>query len=523
MFSKSNFIGCLTLVAVSVAGLPAAFSQVRVWEGTLTLPTYEEGLPNPNPPFDQYSDKTNYPYTLRDQLTGQRANHAWRAVFLENEYLKCTILPDLGGHLYTCIDKLSGQPMFYANPSIKKAEIGYRGSWAAFGVEFNFPMSHNWVTLSPVDFAYASNPDGSASVFIGNIDRVYGMQWNIEMVLHPRSTVLELHVMLNNRSDVRHRFYWWSNAGIQVWDDSRICYPMRYSASHGFTEVETWPVDSHGIDLSVLKNHTHGPVSLFVHGSSEPFMGIWHPRTDTGVVHYARYEDLPGKKIWSWGADADALDSRKTLSDNDSAYMEVQAGLFRNQETYAFLQPRQTIHFTEYWMPVRGLGGIARAKLAGVLNLSRKNSALEVAFNANRSFSGATARILADGVTLLDEKVDLAPERTWKHEIASADPAKKYSVEILDASGAEIMRHIEGEYDWTPKSGDPCRSAASLQDARPGGAHGGRLAATRQGRRAERRAPGRVERLQAGSRTISRQPGSQEGRGTVVRRPASLR
>ena len=44
-------------------------------------------------------------------------------------------------------------------------------------------------------------------------------------------------VTLNNRSDVRHRFYWWNNAGVQVWDDSRIQYPMRFTASHGFREV----------------------------------------------------------------------------------------------------------------------------------------------------------------------------------------------------------------------------------------------------------------------------------------------
>ena len=87
------------------------------------------------------------------------------------------MLPDIGGHLYTCVDKINGQPIFYANPSIKKAEIGYRGAWAAFGVEFNFPVSHNWVSMSPVDFAFAKHDDGSASVTVGNIDRVYGMQW----------------------------------------------------------------------------------------------------------------------------------------------------------------------------------------------------------------------------------------------------------------------------------------------------------------------------------------------------------
>jgi hypothetical protein len=329
----------------------SATAQVKVWQGTLTLPTYEEGAPDPNPPFDQYANsRFNYPYTLRDRLTDQRRDHAWRAIFLENEYLKCSVLPDLGGHVYTCTDKISGQPMFYENPSIKKADISYRGAWAAFGIEFNFPVSHNWVSLSPVDFAFGQKDDGSASVFVSNIDRVYGMQWSVELVLRPHSTVLEERVTLNNRSDIRHRFYWWNNAGIRVWDDSRIEYPMRFTASHGFRDVQPWPIEADGTDLSIVKNQTKGPVSLFVHGSREPFMGVWHPRTNTGTVHYADYAQLPAKKIWSWGTDPDGLDWRKALSDDNSAYVEVQAGLFRNQETYAFLEPRQTIRFSEFWI-----------------------------------------------------------------------------------------------------------------------------------------------------------------------------
>ena len=439
------------LCSFLLCALPVATAQVRVWQGTLTLPTYEEGLPDPNPPFDQYAtSRFNYPYTLRRNITNRRTDHAWRALFFENEYLKCSVLPDLGGHLYTCTDKISGKPMFYENPSIKKANIGYRGAWAAFGIEFNFPVSHNWASLSPVDFAYRKNDDGSASILVGNIDRVYGMQWTVELVLRPRSTVLEEKVTLNNRSDVRHRFYWWNNAGVQVWDDSHIEYPMRFAASHGFREVQPWPVEADGTDLSIIENQTKGPVSLFVHGSREPFMGVWNSHTNTGTVHYADYAQLPAKKIWSWGVDADGLDWRKALSDNDSAYVEVQAGLFRNQETYAFLEPRQTISFSEFWMPVRELGGISRANLAGVVNLSRRGNALDVGLNVNEPVAGATLRVLLGSQKVLETKSDLVPEHTWSHEVANADPQRKYTFELLDQSGDMLLKQTEGEYDWTP-------------------------------------------------------------------------
>ena len=175
---------CL-LGAVPAQRLPAQAPQsqpTRVWDSTLTLPSYAEGAPDPNPPFDLFADgRPNYPYTIRDRLTDRREPRAWRAVWLENEYLRCAVLPELGGHLYSCTDKVNGQEMFYANTAIKLASIAYRGAWAAFGVEFNFPVSHNWMTTSPVDVAFATDLDGSGSVWVGNIDRVYGTEWIVQL------------------------------------------------------------------------------------------------------------------------------------------------------------------------------------------------------------------------------------------------------------------------------------------------------------------------------------------------------
>lgn len=429
-------------------------AQARAFLDSITLPTYEEGPPDPNPPFDIYAaEDFNYPYTMRTNLTGTRAEHTWRAVTLENEYLKCTILPDLGGHIYTCLDKISGQPMFYQNPSIKKAEIGHRGAWAAFGVEYNFPVSHNWASLSPVDFSYATHADGSASVIVSNIDRPYGMQWSVELVLKPRSTLLEEHVILYNRSDVRHRYYWWDNAAVQVWDDSRIDYPMKYVASHGFTDVYPWPnLRPGGADLRIIANQKDGPVSYFAHGSHETFMGIWNPKTDTGTAHFSEYKDLPANKIWSWGVDADGMAWRKALSDNDSAYVEVQAGLFRNQETYAFLDPGQVIRFSEYWMPVRGTGGISRANKAGVVALDVRDTTLTARLNVNTPIAAANLSISQDGKVLWHETSDLDPATTWAKSIPIQQANSGFTFELLDRDGHSLLLQTVDHYDLDPPS-----------------------------------------------------------------------
>jgi hypothetical protein len=125
-----SFLSALT-AALLLAGGPAAFAQaplaVRAWEGHLDLPTYEEGAPDANAPFDVFEPrKFNYPYTLRENLTDRRRPERWRTLNLENEHLKVSVLPDLGGHLYSCVDKATGAEMFYAQTAISSSTFRSR-------------------------------------------------------------------------------------------------------------------------------------------------------------------------------------------------------------------------------------------------------------------------------------------------------------------------------------------------------------------------------------------------------------
>lgn len=434
---------------VSLLLCGTSFAQVQVSEQSMTLPSSVEGRPDPNPPFDQFAGtKFNYPYTLRDEITQRTVPVKYRSVVLENEYLRCTILPDLGGHLYGCTDKTNGAEMFYANRSIKKAKVSYRGAWAAFGIEFNFPVSHNWVSLSPVPYAIQRHSDGSASVWVSNVDRVYGMQWRVELKLRPGSTVLEQHNFLYNRSATRHRFYWWTNAAVRVWDDSRILYPQRYTASHGFKEIDTWPINHAELDLSVVGNHTAGPVSQFAHESREPFAGVYHPKTEAGVIHYSLPSQAPYRKIWAWGVDPDGRDWRKALSDDESAYVEVQGGVFRNQETYAFLEPQQTLEFTEYWMPVRQTGGFVRANLDAIVNIQRAGGRAKVLCNVTHAIPGARVSIRQGTRVLAGKTADLAPDRVFTVELPPFDG--KITVDLTASDGRLLLTHTEDEYDMAP-------------------------------------------------------------------------
>ena len=431
-----------------------ALGQVSVREDILSLPTYEEAFPDTIPPFPVFSpgDPQVYPYTMRNGFTKKRLEHGWRALRLENEYLSCIVLPDLGGHLYSCKDKLNGQEMFHDNPSVKKAAVGLRGSWVAMGIEMNFPVGHTWTAVSPVDFAMVQNPDGSASIWLGDIDRVDEMQWRVEFVLRPGSSVLEQNVYFDNRSEIRHRYYWWNNAGIaRVDDKTRFIYPTHLVATHGRSEIDTWPVNSAGVDMSVVGNHKDGGVALFAYESHEPFMAIYHPSLRTGTVHYADAKRVPGKKVWSWGREGDKWAAAE-LSDNNTSYIEMQAGVFENQETYEFLEAGETRKFTEYWMPLRELGGVSRANLEGVLNLVRSPDQggriqLAMEFNANHKIPNAKLRIVEGANAVFEESATLDPAATFTKILKGLAPAPQYTFQLLDAAGQVLLTHTENQYD----------------------------------------------------------------------------
>lgn len=432
----------LLLLLISVT----APAQVKVWQDTLTLPTDEDALPDANPPFDQFQAQGPfyYPYTARTNFTTRKAPQNWRALNLENEFLHCIILPDLGGHVYTCYDKIANRDMFYANSAIRKQWVGLRGAWSAFGLESNFPFGHSWVSISPIDFATRSNPDGSASVWVGNVDRVTGMQWRAEFVLRPGMAALEQNVTLENRSLVRHRYYWWANAGVRLLSkQDRFILPA--NAIDTGESLDTWPIGTNGKDLSVLSSYTDG-AGFFAVGSNEDFFAVYQPTVRAGLVHVAKASDVPGKKTWNWGPNTW---SNENLSADGSTYIEIQGGATASQESFDYLEPQQIRTFTEYWIPARSLSGISKASSSAVISVSRKDGALVTEVMATRNLTDVTVRISSGGQTLLEATTSIYPVETASFQLPQA-PAGNVTFSILDEAGKLLITYTEQNIDATP-------------------------------------------------------------------------
>ena len=191
--NRRKFVSVALFCALAVGScLSPTFAQsessVKAWEEPLVIPTYQVGEPDRNPIF--YSGRAYqgaqgpvYPYPFLDKLTDVREDHTYKAVYLENQYVKVCVLPELGGRILSAQDKTNGYDFFYHQHVIKPALIGMLGAWISGGVEWNIPHHHRATTFMPVDYTLEENPDGSKTVWVGETEWRHRMKWSIGLTL----------------------------------------------------------------------------------------------------------------------------------------------------------------------------------------------------------------------------------------------------------------------------------------------------------------------------------------------------
>ena len=432
-----------TLLFVTAAAAQAAKDTPRVWEAPLVIPTYELNPPNPYPALLDWQRRKwrpVYPYAFQDALGSEKKDKAWKAVYLENEYLKVTVLPELGGHVYQIFDKTLNRDIIYANPVMKYAMVALRGAWVSGGIEWNFPDGHTLTTVAPIDYVIRTEADGSAAVAVGDTERVQGMQWQVILRLRPGTRVLESEVTLNNRRPVPGRYWYWSTAGAPAAPDLRFNYPMREAYPHAFWPVFKFPVEK-GVDIGRFSDVPNF-LSLFARDSKRDYFGVYYEKSDWGVVHVADHRELPGKKTWTWGTDDNGDIWIDKLTDGGGQYVEFQGGRFETQMEHQFIAPHRVEHFFEYWFGVNKMGGAwneATRDAAVRINLEGSRASISVA--ANRRFDGVELSLAHRENQIHKVRVDLDPAKIYTTTIEVPGPRQSLELTLTSKDGRVLLRY----------------------------------------------------------------------------------
>ncbi len=360
-------------------------SKVNVWEENIVIPTYEAGKPDKNPLFlekrvYQGSSGKVYPHSVIDKISDTKTDKTYKAVFLENDYLKIMILPSLGGRVQRAYDKTADYDFVYYNHVIKPALVGLAGPWISGGIEFNWPQHHRPSTFDEVNYTFRENADGSAEVVVSEIENMFHTKGETEFILYPDKAYLELKNHLFNRTGVRQTFLWWANPAVSVNENYRSIFPPDVTAvtDHGKRDVSSFPIAtgtyykvdySKGTDISKYIN-LPVPTSYMAAKSDYDFVGGYDEGKKAGILHIADHRISPGKKQWTWGCGDFGKAWDRNLTDNDGPYIELMTGCFTdNQPDFSYIAPMESRNFTQYFMPYHDLGTVHNASKDLSLNL----------------------------------------------------------------------------------------------------------------------------------------------------------
>ena len=352
--------GALAAAACSGPGEPRA----RVAEEVRVLETYPFSDPDPVPILA--SDRRLYPYHAFEGYSPTSEPREWKVVKLENDLIEVYVLPEVGGKVWGAVVKETGHEFIYRNEVMKFRDISLRGPWTSGGIEFNFGViGHTPATATPVDYALRENEDGSASVFVGAMDLPSRTHWRVEIRLEPGRAYFETNALWYNPTPLEHPYYNWMTAAAFAQDDLEIFVPGDSYLEHSGRE-RPWPVDEAGRFLPLYRNNTFGGhKSYHVVGELNDFFGGYYHDDDYGWGHWARYEDMPGQKMWLWALSRQGGVWEDLLTDTDGQYVEFQAGrLFVqyspgdhvNPVTQAAFDPLSSSSWTETWFPLEGRG-----------------------------------------------------------------------------------------------------------------------------------------------------------------------
>lgn len=447
--------------------------SVKAWQEEVIIPTYEIGKAEKNPIFlekrvYQGSSGVVYPYPVVEKIKDEKSDKSYQAVYLENEYIKVMILPELGGRVQMAYDKIKQRHFIYYNQVIKPALVGLTGPWISGGIEFNWPQHHRPSTFLPVDHTIENNADGSVTVWVSENEKMFHQKGMAGFTLHPGKAYLEIKGKLYNPTPVPQTFLWWANPAVAVNEHYQSVFPPDVHAvfDHGKRDVSTFPIAtgtyykvdySAGVDISNYKN-IPVPTSYMAINSDFNFVGGYENDTQAGILHVANHHISPGKKQWTWGNGDFGKAWDRNLTDEDGPYIELMAGVYTdNQPDFSWMQPYEEKTFTQYFLPYRELGVVKNASQDLLLNIDKEGDKAIVKIFATSLQK--KARIVLEG--FWDETLDLSPEQVFEREILVGKVALiDLKLTVYSENGRELLRIIaeNQEVKETPQAAKPAFS-----------------------------------------------------------------
>ena len=437
--------------------------KVEVVKKLENIPTYVPKDANTLPmffekkPYQGASGKL-YPIPYSDGITDEKRDVDYTVYTLENEYIYTKLLPEVGGKILRAYDKVADKDFIYYNEVIKPALVGIAGAWISGGIEFNWPQHHRPTTFMPLEAAVEENPDGGKTVWMGEIDPLYGMKGMLGVTVDPGRSYIKAKIRLYNRTAEAKTFMWWANMAFPANENVKTVFPpdVEWVNDHDRRAILSWPIAKgvyhtarpfnygEGTDLSLCDSVKVPSSFLISQGQSDmDFVSGYDMKEEQGFVTVANHHISPGKKMWHWGVGDFGDMWCSNLTDENGPYIELMTGVYTdNQPDFTWIAPYETKEFEQYWYPVREIGEVKNATVDAALNLEKRGENIYVGINATGVFENATVKVTACGKEICSEVVDLDPVKAYHLTLPLGDlDFNSVTATLLSADGKVLVSY----------------------------------------------------------------------------------
>lgn len=473
---KTILLSLLCVCAIPLCG------QVKMQSVKEKIPTYAIGDPEVDPIFFtgrvyQGAEGYIYPYPLYDVLTEEKTDKEYTVLKLGNPYLDIAVLPEIGGRIFSAVDRTNDYPFFYTQTGVKPALIGMLGAWLSGGVEWNVPDHHRASSYLPVNWTLEENKDGSKTIWVGETELRHRLKWSVGVTVYPDRSWVEAKVKVINPTPMIQSMLYWANVSVHCNDQYRVIFPpdVQFGADHHKVYFTPWPEgeavlgSGKQVDLSWWKNFTGDSRSIFAWGSEMNFLAGYDYGKDAGTVHVANRHVVPGKKFFLWGNNPNGEMWNKILSDKDGHYLELMVGAYSdNQPDYSWINPGEIREFSQIWYPVKGIKGVKNATPEAAVNFEpAEGNRYRVGFCATARYEGAKAVVRYKGQVLMEKNITIDPDHFFLEEVAvpDASDASGLYAALYDARGNLLVdyRPVQPEEKPLPKVIDGTKPVKEYQ------------------------------------------------------------